>query len=89
MPKTTKAMISQMTTRLAGDINTLSTQRENAVSTFRRTANELETINTNLRQNIAEFDELMKFISEQRGSAEQMVSDNERVKGKILEIIGD
>ncbi len=89
MPKTTKAMISQMTTRLAGDIKTLSDRRENAVSTFRRTASDLDTINANLRQNIAEFDDLLKFISDQRGSAEQMVSDNERVRGKILEIIGE
>ena len=89
MPKTTKAMISQMTTRLAGYIKTLSDRRENAVSTFRRTASDLDTINENLRQNIAEFDDLLKFISDQRGSAEQMVSDNERVRGKILEIIGE
>ena len=89
MPKTTKVMISQMTARLAGDIKNLSDRRENAVSTFRRTANDLDVINASLRQNIAEFDDLMKFISDQRGSAEQMVSDNERVKGKILEIIGE
>ena len=82
-------MISQMTARLAGDIKNLSDRRENAVSTFRRTANDLDVINASLRQNIAEFDDLMKFISDQRGSAEQMVSDNERVKGKILEIIGE
>ena len=87
--KTTEQVLSMATTKLAGDITTLSAQRDSAISIFRETAHNLETINTGLRASMANLDTLAAFIQEQRGNAEKMVSDNEKVKAKIFDIIGE
>lgn len=89
MSKTTKAILSQATAKLAGDIVSLSQQRDSAVSTFRETALKLETINSDLRQRIVDCDELVSFINQQKSSAVLMVSDNDKVRTRILEIIGE
>ena len=64
-------------------------QKTTALGIFRDTAENLAAINEDLNKSIINFDNLTKFIMEQKLSAEQMVSDNDKVRNKILEILGD
>ncbi len=75
--------------KLAGDISDLSTQRTRAVNTFRETVNELEANNVALQASVDNFNKLMAFIQEKKAEAERMISDNESVRQKIIDIIGE
>lgn len=86
---TSEQAISIVTTKLAGDISNLSTQQTKAVNTFRETVNELEANNVALRTSVENFNNLMSFIQEKKAEAERMIVNNESVRQKILDIIGE
>lgn len=86
---TTEQTIQMATDHLANDIVTLSAKRENALNTFRATANELYDVNTGLQEKVASFEALSQFIAEKRAATEQMIEDNAAVRSRILEIIGE
>lgn len=86
---TTEQTIQMATDNLTGDIVALTTKRENALNTFRATANELYDVNTSLQQKVASFEALSQFIAEKRAATEQMIEDNAAVRSRILEIIGE
>ena len=75
--------------KLVNDINCLQNDREDALSSFRMTANNLADINVHLNQKIQFFDDIVEQIAAQSKMAKQMVADNEAVRGKILDIIGE
>lgn len=75
--------------KISGDIGRLSEQREDAVSAFRDTANRLEAINTEMNDKIRDLDALASFIAEKRDFASSVAADNERVRARILDIIGE
>ena len=75
--------------RLADDINILNGRKESAISSFRRTANELGSINEQLSSRNQFYDSLMATVIDQKHQTEKMMSDNEHVCNKILEIIGE
>ncbi len=77
------------TSTLAGDINGLSAQREFALSAFRQTATDLDNINSGLREKISNLETLTAFITEQSATVSQMIGDNDKVRTRILEIIGE
>ena len=87
--KSTEQVLTETTSQLAKDIAGLSDRRRPALGIFRDTAENLAAINEDLNKSITNFDNLTKFIMEQKLSAEQMVSDNDKVRNKILEILGD
>ena len=86
---TTEEAIAVATTHLADDITALSARKDNALSTFRRTANELAAINDGLRIKQGNLQELAAFIQEQENAASKMMADNDAVRSRILEIIGE
>ena len=86
---TTEQVLVTTTAQFAKDITNLTERRQTALSVFRSTAESLEVINADLAKSITNFDELTHFIAEQRAAASQMVSDNDKVRNKILEIIGE
>lgn len=87
--KSTEQVLTETTSQLAKDIAGLSDRRRIALGIFRDTAENLAAINEDLNKSITNFDNLTQFIMEQKLSAEQMVSDNDKVRNKILEILGD
>ena len=87
--ETTEHVINTATARLSGDIAGLANRRESALSSFRRTANELQSINEGLKVKQGHLRELAAFIEAQEGATEKMMSDNEAVRSRILEIIGE
>lgn len=86
---TTEKVIEMATSTLAGDINGLSAQRECALSAFRQTATDLDNINSGLRQKLGNLEALTAFINEQSELANQMIGDNDKVRTRILDIIGE
>lgn len=75
--------------KISDDINHLSTRKEHAISVFRSTANQLASINSEMEEKTSELDTLADFIQHQKDIASKVVSDNENVRAKILEIIGE
>ena len=87
-PPTTEEVIASAKERILGDIDTFSTQKDSALSVFRQTANKLETVNKGLTKSVADLDKLKKFAEENKANVEKVISDNEAVRKKILDIIG-
>ena len=67
----------------------LSARRDNALSSFRATLEEMKAINAETQKVVTELDALQAFMSSQKDSAMKLISDNEHVSAKITEIIGD
>lgn len=86
---TTEQSIKMASDKIAGDISSLLGRKEMAVSSFRRTANDLTIINSALGEKKAVLSELKEFIETQEAQATQMIADNESVRAKILDIIGE
>ena len=72
--------------KLVNDINCLQNDREDALSSFRMTANNLADINIHLNQKIQFFDDIVEQIAAQSKMAKQMVADNEAVRGMIATV---
>jgi ABC-type transporter Mla subunit MlaD len=87
-PPSTEEVIASAQQKILNDIDTLSNQKDSALSVFRQTANKLETVNKGLTKSVADLDKLIKFASEHKSNAEKIISDNESVRNKILDIIG-
>ena len=85
---TTQQAIDMAAQKLAADITLLGTQKEDALAGFRGLVSNLETINSAASKKIESLAVLAGFIAEQTETAEQIISDNEKVRGKILEILG-
>lgn len=75
--------------RLADDIVLLTGRREDAISSFRQTANELASVNEQLDARNSFYESVINTIMDQKKQAEQMKADNTHVRSKILEIIGE
>lgn len=86
---TTEQIIESTTSKLASDINALSARKVRALSLFRQTAEELATVNGGLKQSLDALSGLQSFINEQTESTNKMIADNETVRSKILDIIGE
>lgn len=75
--------------RLACEVEELRHDRMNALSCFRCTADWLSSINAELGEKSALCGTLIAQLQRQQEHISQQVSDNEKVRGKILDIIGE
>ena len=89
MAKSMADQIKVAMSKITGDIDDLSKKRSNALGVFRETAIELGEINETLHDRVNQLDVLSAFIADERKSAGKMIEDNDRVKARILEIIGE
>ena len=87
--RTTEDAINVATDKLASDVTELSAKRNVALSAFRQAATDLDNVNCGLRDKISKFDDLAKFIDSQRSTASQIIEDNDAVRKRILDIIGE
>lgn len=85
----TDQILNETISKLTIDIFKLSVRRSKAVDTFRQTAEDLQSVNDGLKVSIDSFDRLRAFIEDKRSEAERMISDNENVRKKIFDIIGE
>lgn len=49
----------------------------------------MDNINSGLRDKINKFNDLTAFIDSQRSTASQIIEDNDKVRKRILDIIGE
>lgn len=75
--------------RITGELEDLREERTDALSCFRCTADWLDEINQQLSEKSALCAALTAQLERAQESISQQVSDNERVRSKILEIIGE
>lgn len=87
--RTTEEAINATTDRLASDITILAGKRDVALSASRQAATDLDNINSGLRDKINKFNDLTAFIDSQRSTASQIIEDNDKVRKRILDIIGE
>lgn len=73
---------------IAAKQSTLTARRDTALSAFRNAANELAAVNTGLQETADTAAEMEAFFGDERAAATQAIRDNEAVRTKILEIIG-
>lgn len=85
---TTQQAIDSAVQKLSADIVVLGNQKEDALAGFRGLVSNLETINAVASEKVESLAILAGFIAEQTEAAEQIIADNERVRSKILEILG-
>ena len=74
--------------KVTDDIGLLSSRRDCALSVFRSTANELQSVNEGLAQKLSTLNALQDFISGQSDQIKTMMGDNAAVRNRIMEIIG-
>ena len=75
--------------QIAEDVADLYGERQDALSCFRCTAERLQKINDQLDEKSALCGSLIGQLKAAQESVAQQVSDNEKVREKILEIIGE
>lgn len=75
--------------RIHVEIADLREERIDALSSFRDTANWLGEINEELAEKQSLIDSLEAQLAQAQGSINQQISDNEKVRAKILGIIGE
>lgn len=85
---TTQQAIDAAAQKLEADIVVLGNQKEDALAGFRGLVSNLETINAAASEKVESLAILAGFIAAQTEAAEQIIADNERVRSKILEILG-
>lgn len=85
----TEEAIDATTDQLISDIAILAGKRDVALNALRQAATDLDNINSGLRDKINKFDVLTAFIDSQRSTASQIIEDNDKVRKRILDIIGE
>ena len=86
---TTEQIMKSAMTRVEKEIHSYNDQKDIALSVFRSTAARLESINEGLQKSVHNLDEMIKFATEQKASVEKNISDNTKVRDKIISIIGE
>lgn len=87
--RTTEEAINAATSQLASEITTLADKRDAALNTFRQVAIDLDNINSGLRDKINKLNDLTAFIHSQHSIASQIIEDNNKVRKRILDIVGE
>lgn len=87
--KTTQEIVDDAVIRLSSDIVELQDMKESALSSFRSVANNFGGINENLKDKVGKLQSLIDFATDKKGEAEKMINDNEAVRQKIIDIIGE
>lgn len=67
----------------------LSARRDMALSAFRDTANELAEVNTGLAETVKVASEMATFFNGEMNKANQAIHDNDAIRQRILDIIGE
>ena len=87
--KTTQEIVDDAVIRLSSDIVELQDMKECALSSFRSVANTLGGINENLKDKVDKLESLINFATDKKGQTEKMISDNQAIRQKIIDIIGE
>ena len=76
-------------TKLDTDLHTIEAEKNAALSIFRQTATNLQNINQRLGTTVDNIENLIDYAQRSKNDVTKMMSDNEAVRSKIIEIIGE
>lgn len=85
---TSSNLATQLQTSLNDNASKFQARKEQALSTFRLTVQNLLTINEGLRSDVALADEMIAACTSRKVEAELAIKDNELICKHILDIIG-
>lgn len=86
-PSTIGDKVAQIIKVHSDELTKLEAESENAINTFKRTATQLETINTKIDESIELMDsQISNLVSIKEGMATKR-SENEKVRNKILDFL--
>lgn len=88
-PITTAEEAVGAVSRIEDELDLLQVRRGDALSDFRAVANELAEINDELGQKSALCGSLISQLQRSRDCISKQVEDNDKVRMKILDIIGE
>lgn len=86
---TSSNLATQLQTSLNNNASKLQVRKEQALSTFRSTVQNLLTINEGLRADVTLADEMIAACTSRKAEAELAIKDNELICKHILDIIGE
>ena len=86
--KNTEKLANSTVEKIKSEFNALENEKNQCLSIFRETANDLQKINEEIdeQRSICAF--LISELTEQCKNLEKARSDNDKVRNKILDIIG-
>ena len=87
--ETTEQLVSRAMDNISADIVDLQAKKDTALGAFRATASSLASVNEKLDAKIKTMDDLVNLVSSEKETAQKMMADNEAVRKKILDIIGE
>ena len=67
----------------------LTARKDSALSAFRSAANELAVVNTGLAETAEVATQMAAFFDSEKNNANQAIHDNEAIRQRILDIIGE
>lgn len=76
-------------TRLDNDITKLTAQKNASLNVFRSTISKIDASNAELATVIENLTAYNRYITEQIKAAQGLVDENNKVRAKIVEIIGE
>lgn len=87
--ETTEQLVSRAMDNISADIVDLQAKKDTALGAFRATAASLASVNEQLEAKITTMKDLLEIVSTEKETAQKMIADNEIVRKKILDIIGE
>lgn len=87
--KTMEEVFSSALTKLDTDLHTIQAEKDAALGIFRQTATNLANINQRLGTTVDNIENLIDYAQRSKDDVTKMMTDNEAVRAKIIEIIGE
>ena len=85
----TEKRVNRFRAKMAHEVGVLTARRDFAVSAFRRAADELKTVNEGLSEQRSLLNGFADDRLTQVANLNTQIDDNDRVRAKILDIIGE
>lgn len=85
----TEKRVNSFRAKMANEIGALTARQNFAVSAFRQAANELESVNAGLAEQRSLLNGFADDLLTQVANLNTQIDDNDRVRAKILDIIGE
>lgn len=86
---TTEQLISTTVDSIQKDIAELEQQKEVSLSVFRRTADSLKQINDGLNTQFKNLEHILEFANGYKKDIQLKMKDNDAVRQRIIDIIGE
>lgn len=87
--QTMEEVFNSALVKLDTDLHTIQAEKDATLSIFRQTATKLENINHRLGTTVDNIENLIDYAQRSKNDITKMMSDNEAVRSKIIEIIGE